>query len=235
MVGLCLICSCCEYAYLVAKCSKFAAKHGINIAREKRVWFGICRYEYDLVFLSNQICHRCAIVIVTDIYHGEIRFELNDDHHRHCHDKTFDKFRFWILILRPPSNNLTLTCTRPTPHMSKLGCSKINKNSDLVLLCTLWEIAWTDSLATFKTEDLDGHNLVFLCNRLPMPSSMAASKFKILGTRRNSFAELTTKACRTTLFFYSCYHLCIKLLVFLQKMCFPELPFSILFTTICTM
>ena len=90
MVGLCLICSCCEYAYLVSKWSKFAAKHSIKIAREKV--FGICRYEDDLVFLSKQICHRCAIVIVTDIYHGEIRFELNDDHHRHCHDKTFDKF-----------------------------------------------------------------------------------------------------------------------------------------------
>ena len=124
---------------------------------------------------------------------------------------------FWILILRPPLNNLTLTCTRPTPNMSKLGCSKINNNSDLVLLCTLWETAWTDSLATFKTEDLDGHNLAFLCNRLPMPSSMAASKFKVLGARSNSFAELTTKAFGTTPFFCSCYHLCIKLFVFQQK------------------
>ena len=128
---------------------------------------------------------------------------------------------FWILILRPPLNNLTLTCTRPTPNMSKLGCSKINNNSDLVLLCTLWETAWTDSLATFKTEDLDGHNLAFLCNRLPMPSSMAASKFKVLGARSNSFAELTTKAFRTTPFFLQLLPLMYKIIGFSTKKLFP--------------
>ena len=128
---------------------------------------------------------------------------------------------FWILILRPPLNNLTLTCTRPTPNMSKLGCSKINNNSDLVLLCTLWETAWTDSLATFKTEDLDGHNLVFLCNRLPMPSSMAASKFKVLGARSNSFAELTTKEFRTTPFFLQLLPLMYKITGFSTKKLFP--------------
>ena len=75
----------------------FAAKHGISIARGKTlVLIGICCYEYDLLFLSKQICHRCAIPLSllltsTMVKSDSIRAQCNDDHHRHGHDKTFDK------------------------------------------------------------------------------------------------------------------------------------------------
>ena len=76
LVGLYLISSA-----VVVSMRTWLPKH---CPRKKRVLLGSCRYAL------SSLCR--SIVIVTDIYHGEIRFELNDDHHRHCHDKTFDKF-----------------------------------------------------------------------------------------------------------------------------------------------
>ena len=79
LVGLYLICSCCEYAYLVATCSNlFCCKTRHQHCPRKNtcfdwylllwIWF-VVPLQADL----SSLCH--SIVIVTDIYHGEIRFD----------------------------------------------------------------------------------------------------------------------------------------------------------------
>ena len=88
----------------------FAAKHGISIARGKTlVLIGICCYEYDLLFLSKQICHRCAIPLSLLLTSTMVKSDSSSMMIIIAIAMTRHLISFWILILRPPLNNLTWT------------------------------------------------------------------------------------------------------------------------------
>ena len=137
LVGLYLICSCCEYAYLVATCSNlFCCKtRHQHCPRKKHLFW--------LVFaVMNMIC--CSspsrfVIVVPFHCHcywhlpwwNQIRFELNAMMIIIAIAMTRHLISVRILILRPPLNNLTWTWhdLAATFEYFELGCSKINTNS----------------------------------------------------------------------------------------------------------